>query len=396
MQYISLNNSSLTYFTVKGELSELSGSSKYNVFDNEIVTKEKRPNGKIENTTAIQDLLKFVLTDNSTDNFSKRLIHSLSFQIYKCECNNYSDEHDNNRLIALIELVNKYRVIGSDALIKLELLHSRITQMNSRYQKAERSKTNVRVLNKSKVRGKMYALFNLKCSRKFIAFYSVSFPLTTSDDMAFVCWNNWLTMLRKSYNLSNYIWVSERQKNGALHYHMLTNNYMPILQVNRLMAIVINNQVEQGLISWGGSSLDKYNGVDVDSVYNSKRHKKTGRNINPAQLREWLSKYITKYVTKNTEKFTHLAWHCSRSVSMLFTSTILLLSDSRKITDFLPRLRHLYINYKGDFNDTWSFKFVPPEHLFLKIRYYNDMIFAEYEPEKIERKIYINFKTKTL
>lgn len=396
MQYISLNNSSLTYFTVKGELTELSGSSKYNVFNNEIVTKEKRPSGKIENSTAIQDLLKFVLTDNSTDSFSKRLTHSLSAQIYKCEQNNYSVNEDNKRLVALIELVNKYRVVGSDALIKLELLHNRITQLKSRYQKKERSKVNIRVLNKSKVKGKMYALFNLKCSRKFIAFYSVSFPLNTTDDVAFVCWNNWLTMLRKSFNLSNYIWVSERQKNGTLHYHMLTNNYMPILQVNRLMAIIINNQVVQGLMSWGSSSIEKYNGVDVDSVFNSKRHKKTGRNINPAQLREWLSKYITKYVTKNTEKFTHLAWHCSRSVSMLFTSTILLLSDSRKITDFLPRLRHLYINYKGDFNSTWCFKFVPPEHLYTKIRYYNDMIFVEYEPQKIEHKIYINFKTKTL
>jgi len=78
----------------------------------------------------------------------------------------------------------------------------------------------------------MFALMNLKCSRRFIAFYSVSFPEGTTDDQAFECWNLWLTRLRKTYNLLNYIWVTERQKNGTIHYHMLTNNYMPILQIN--------------------------------------------------------------------------------------------------------------------------------------------------------------------
>lgn len=88
---------------------------------------------------------------------------------------------------------------------------------------------------------------------------------------------------------------------------MLTNNYMPILQINRAMGIIINNKVLSGAMSWGNSSLDRFNGVDVDSIYNSKRHKKTGKNMNPTEIRNWLSKYITKYVTKNSEKFTHLA-----------------------------------------------------------------------------------------
>ena len=396
MQYISLNNSSLTYFTVKGEITELSGSSKYNVFDNVIVKKDKRPNGKIENRTAILEYLHTQLNDKKADVIFERIAINYKILYDKCRRAKFTSETDLNRLEQLKIIIDKHISGGAEFVLKSAIINKTIQEQNSRYKTRVVKKSDIRTINKSKVKGKMYALFNLKCSQKFIAFYSVSFPINTTDESAFVCWNNWLTQLRKRFNLTNYIWVSERQKNGTLHYHMLTNHYMNILQINRVMAIVINNQVESGLMSWGGSSLERYNGVDVDSIYNSKRHKKTGKTINSTQLRDWISKYVTKYVTKNNEKFTHLCWHCSRSISQLFTSTILLLSDSRKITDFLPRLRHLYINYKGEFNDTWLFKFVPPEHLFAKIRMYNDRLFVGYEPQIIEHKININYKTKKL
>ena len=396
MQYISLNNSSLTYFTSKGSLTEMSGSSKYNVIDNEIVMKQKNPSGRIENKTATLGYLQAVLNDKLSDKLMVRMIYNYLVLWAECKREKFTSEMKLNRLELLEAVLLRAYYAGEEVPFKYAITNAVIAEQNSRYTRAKRVMKDKRTINRSKVKGKMFAMFNLKCSRKFVAFYSVSFPINTTDNQAFECWNYWLTKLRKTYNLTNYIWVTERQKNGTIHYHMLTNNYMPILQINRAMGIIINNKVLSGAMSWGNSSLDRFNGVDVDSIYNSKRHKKTGKNMNPTEIRNWLSKYITKYVTKNNEKFTHLCWHCSRSVSILFTNQLFIKEHARCITDFLPRLRHLYINYKSDHNDTWIFKFVPPENIFQRIRMYNDWLFVEHEPEKYIPKNHINYKTIAL
>lgn len=396
MRYISLTNSSLTYFTAKGKMSELSGSSKYHVFDNEILIKEKSPNGKIENRSALLDYLQNTLTDKLTPEIQDRITQLYENQLQFCKSIKYTSESALNLLEYYENLVNRFIKYGSEFPIKAEIINKTIQEQNCRYKTIINSKSSDRKINKTKVKNKMFALFNLKCSRKFMAFYSVSFPSQTTDDEAFITFNYWLTCLRKKFGLTNYVWVSERQKNGILHFHMLTNNYMPILQINRAMAIIINNRVLENKMSWGASSMERYNGVDVDSIFNSKRHKKTGKNLNATQIRQWITAYITKYVTKNNEKFKHLCWHCSRSVSMLFTSTLLFIEESRKVTDHLPKLRHLYFNFKSEFNDTWIFRFVPPEHLYEKIRLYNDLIFGEFVPDPYKSKSIINYKTTSL
>jgi len=396
MQYISLNNSSLTYFISKGSLTELSGSSKYNVVNNEIVMKEKSPNGRIETRSGLLDYLHNSLSDNMTEKLINRMIWNYLILWANCKREKFTSEIKLTRLETLENLIMKSIKTNPDFVIKSEIVNKTIEEQNSRYKTVKRSMKDKREINRTKVKSKMFALMNLKCSRRFIAFYSVSFPEGTTDDQAFECWNLWLTRLRKTYNLLNYIWVTERQKNGTIHYHMLTNNYMPILQINRAMAIIINNRVLENKMHWGGSSLDRYNGVDVDSIFNSKRHKKTGKSLNPTQVRQWITNYITKYVTKNTEKFSRLCWHCSRSVSILFTATLYMIQEARKVTDFLPRIRNKYINYRSEHNDTWVFCFVPPECIFEKIRLYNDLIFGEFAPEKYIPKTIINYKTTTL
>lgn len=407
MKYISLNNSSLTVFTAKGKLSELSGSSKYHVFDKEIVIKEKSPNGKIENKSCLLDILEGMLHDNMTDAVVKRILINYTSLWQQCLKEKFTSESKLDRLEQLESVLNKYVYGNSEFVVKYAIICERIKQENSRYQRVLPVKRSDRVINKSKSRNKMYALFNLKCSKKFVAFYSVSFPVGSSDDECFTCWNYWLTYLRKHFGLTNYIWVTERQKNGTLHYHMFTNNNMPILFVNRAMAKIIDNRVIAGLMDWCQSSLEKYNGVDVDSVYSSKRHKKTGKSFTGAQLREWLTKYITKYVTKNNEKFTRLCWHCSRSVSILFTSSINDFSAHRTITDFMPTISTVvdgvkylndkyYMRFFSEFNDTFVFLFVPPDNIFAFIRWCNDMIFVDFEPLRIKREFKVILKNTKL
>lgn len=396
MRYISLKNTSLTYFTAKGQLSELNGSSKYAVYDSNIEIKKPQKKRDLENTTAITDYLRYIIESNNEHPIIERIKENFNRLLDTCILAAFNDIPERFQLDLLNENMKLISYSGEKIYCSIKETESFLLDKKSKYFKNTPEKKTENKINKSKVKGKMYALFNLKCSRKFIAFYSVSFPKNTDDNQAFICWNYWLTCLRKRFNLSIYIWVSERQKNGTLHFHMLTNNYLPILQINRAMAIIINNQVKAGKMNWLNSSIDKYNGVDVDSIYNSKRHKKSGKSLNQSEVRNWISKYVTKYVTKNNEAFKHLCWHCSRSISILFMSQVFLESESYQITSHLPTIRNLYINYKSEFLDCWVFCFVPPEHLFSKIKMYNDIIFEEFKPTFHHHKSIINFKTTTL
>ena len=396
MRYVSLKNTSLTYFTTKGEISELSGSSKYNVWETEVQLKEKNSKPKIESTSGITDFIKSIQDLEQQHLVIKRMRKNFETLLDICIDAAFNPIPERDHLELLSKALKSIDYCTERGFVSLQHKKSLLQDEKTPYYRQPRKAITERKINKTKVKGKMYALFNLRCSRRFMAFYSISFPIGTSDNQAFICWNYWLTQLRKRFNLENYIWVTEKQKNGTIHFHMLTNNYMPILQINRVMAIIINSQVEKGLQTWGSSSIDSYNGVDVDSIFNSKRHKKTGKNLNPSELRNWITKYVTKYVSKNNETFEHLCWHCSRSISILFTSTIYEISEAWRVTNHLPSIRKMYMNYKSAFNDVWVFCFVPVDKLFDKIKYYNDLIFQDFEPKRITIKNNINYKTTTL
>jgi hypothetical protein len=396
MKYISLSSTSISVFTAKGQLSELGGSSKYRVDEGQIDLKTKRKPNKIETRSAILDLLQLELKNESAIEIRNKIMLNY-LGLWTIKNNGIKlTEQQNKRLTEYGTQLLSICRFGEAFLLKSAIVRKNITEQNCRYRQLTRKKITDRKINKTKVKGKMIALFNLKCSSKFVAFYSVSFPIGISDNEAFLCMNYWLTCLRKRFNLNNYVWVTERQKNGTIHFHMLTNNYMPVKSINRCMAIIINNRVLTGNVNWGNSSLPKYNGVDVDSVYDSKRHKKTGKQLNPSELRQWISSYLTKYVTKNNEIFEHLCWHCSRSVSQLFTSTLELFSDRHYITSYLPTLKHLYYHAVSDFNHTCIFKFVPAQIIYDKIKLFNDTIFAEFEPIRERKTLKIKLNTTKL
>ena len=97
MLYISLKQNSLTKFIAKGKLSELGGSSKYNVFDNEIVIKEKKPKTKYEQKSAKADYLSQLVSDNMSLKVFDRLcvnLFSLIIDQYNAGIDNYLIENN--------------------------------------------------------------------------------------------------------------------------------------------------------------------------------------------------------------------------------------------------------------------------------------------------------------
>ena len=215
-------------------------------------------------------------------------------------------------------------------------------------------------LNKSKVRKKLTALCRLPAAKKFIAFYSISFPEKAPDKVLYKVFNSFLTNCRARRGLKTYAWVAERQGNGTLHFHMLTPNFMQIKEVNRAMASAINTAVSQGLMGWGASSYERYNGVDVDSPQRPKKRQGETRQQHRDRLKRaskgnvsdrmrWIAGYLVKYVTKNEVEFNHLPYHSSRDVSALFTSQ---LRNDNNIDDIMHHISddvadyHIYSDEK--------------------------------------------------
>lgn len=206
---------------------------------------------------------------------------------------------------------------------------------------AKRAKTNEKptgtkvnktyTLNKPEIRGRLLTLIAcLPDHRKELYFWTVTFPLRTNDETIYRLFNIWLTKLRQKKLLRDYLWVTERQKNGTLHFHIAIPHKMSVRVANREMMICICNAVKAGEISYNLHAAKRYNGVDI-----SKPRNKQGKTIGPVtnfatrRGKRVLINYISKYVTKNDDRFSQLAWHNSRTFSMLFTGITFTYEESR-------------------------------------------------------------------
>ena len=244
-------------------------------------------------------------------------------------------------------------------------------------------------LNKSKVRKKMTAFCRLTKSRKFLAFYSISFPSQSSDDILYIVFNKWLTNLRKNHGLNSYIWIVERQGNGTLHFHMLSNDFLGISDINSAMASAIDGEVNKGNMSWGSSSRAKYNGVDVDSPQYPKKRQYENREEHRKRKIEakrgdmhtntnWIVSYLIKYVTKNDVEFSRLAYHSSRDVSRLFTSHVINDAHINDVMAVLPDTADSYRIYQNKEILHYAFNFSPTNTIFARLDNINNIIYYEY------------------
>lgn len=234
-----------------------------------------------------------------------------------------------------------------------------------------RKKKEVYSLNKKKVREKCSAFFGLRQSRKFLAFYSISFPLGMNDSDIMQCFNTYLTRCRKKMRLTSYLWVAERQKNGTLHFHMLTNNYMPIRVVNYFMGKTIENVLKKKHSDIKFNSKT-YNGVDVKRCNNN---------------RKALNQYLTKYISKNEIQFFRLPYHSSRDISQLFTAETFKHENSSDFSHIKNALKHIntfvvdneyctieYLNQLQP-NGKW---FTPPDEWYWLLHLVNEQIYFNY------------------
>ena len=170
-------------------------------------------------------------------------------------------------------------------------------------------------INKTEVTHRIRNFVNAMKGEKKLYFWTITFPANTSDDTAFVCFNKWVTRVRKELNLRSYLWVTERQKIGTVHFHIALHQRLCVKKANRFMRACLFTCIDNGEIDYTREAAKNYNGVDIA------KNRKTGRVTNFAERKSQKSlvNYLTKYVSKSDQKFKHLAWHSSRDYSNLVT-----------------------------------------------------------------------------
>jgi len=183
-------------------------------------------------------------------------------------------------------------------------------------------------INKPEIRARLFSMIaSQPADKKELYFFTVTFPMKTTDGVAYKLFNTWLTKLRQKKMLLNYLWVAERQQNGTLHFHICIPHKMWVKQANREMMVCLCNASKAGEIDYNLHACKRYNGVDIAK---NRKLKKVTNFANGRKGRRALTNYITKYISKNNDTFTHLAWHNSRGFSMLFTGVTFTYEESRE------------------------------------------------------------------
>jgi len=168
----------------------------------------------------------------------------------------------------------------------------------------------------SRFSGKM---FNFK-----IAFITLTLPsqqIHSDREIKEKCLNSFLLELKKYYHVKNYVWRSERQQNGNVHFHLLVDKFVPWSELRDRWNRIIN---KLGYVDRYRDNMKEYfkAGFRVrqellkkwskQAQFNAyKSGSKTGWNspnstdIHSIRKIRNLKLYITKYLTKTVKEHTN-------------------------------------------------------------------------------------------
>lgn len=234
--------------------------------------------------------------------------------------------------------------------------------------KPEKKKQTEYTINKKEIAHRIRNYVNQMPGKKELYFWTITFPVGTCDDVAFVLMNKWLTRLRTENMIGSYLWVTERQENKTIHFHMAMHRKMFAKKANKYMRACIMHCINAGEINYSRHDAMIYNGVDISK--NRKNRKVT--NFAEGKNSRALVKYLTKYVTKNDGVFHRLAWHCSRDYSNIIISVRM----TDKEFTFMVSWGYLEekICFEGQYYEFYKWKKEPPPILLQYLKMVNNLV----------------------
>lgn len=187
-------------------------------------------------------------------------------------------------------------------------------------------------------------IFNFK-----INFLTLTLPSTQIHNTQTItneCFNQFLTEIRERTKMVNYVWRLEFQKNGNLHYHIVTDTYIDYFFAQKIWNRIINKlgYVDRFTNIFKDLSLSQYNArtnangqTNFDVIAKRYAKGKAEKWTNPPSIdvkvctsNKMIAYYISKYFGKKSannpicnsldneeNSFSIRLWFCSRSLSKL-------------------------------------------------------------------------------
>ena len=177
-------------------------------------------------------------------------------------------------------------------------------------------------VNKSKVKRRIWLLFLMRNITR-IYFLTITFPEGLQDDTVFWLLNTFFTNMKKQGFFKNYIWVSERQTNGTLHFHIFITQYTPAQKIQSAISSSLTTAYKKGISTYPPHLCTNYQGFKFSR--NRRGKVQNLKNLKSNQ-RKLVASYCAKYVAKDEDitdlmPILHRRSGCSKSIGRLELST---------------------------------------------------------------------------
>lgn len=178
--------------------------------------------------------------------------------------------------------------------------------------------------------------------RRYMVMVTLTLPakqVETDNEMKRKYLNNFIIQLKQNYSEIHYLWVSEKQNNGNIHFHLMVDRWLDKVEIRRVWNKVLSNG------NYIKEFEKKFNHRNPPST------KMTGQKKmkNPAN-------YLTKYVTKSesSEKIEGHKWSCSEELLRICSSQMLVKDWYREYLYYYKKeLKCRY--YANDFVEVFYF-----------------------------------------
>jgi hypothetical protein len=145
---------------------------------------------------------------------------------------------------------------------------------------------------------------------KSISFITLTLPSQqqhSDNQIKSECLNQFLQELRTTWKLKEYVWRAESQQNGNIHFHIVTDVYVPHADIRSRWNRIIN---KLGYVDRFRENTGKFNPPSTEITSLKKVHK--------------IDSYISKYCTKNetNRPLDGRLWFASETLQSIVTPSV--------------------------------------------------------------------------
>jgi hypothetical protein len=239
-----------------------------------------------------------------------------------------------------------------------------------------------------------------------IAFITLDLPsvqIHSDNEIKRICWNSFLIELIKYHNVKNYVWRSEKQKNGNIHFHLIIDRFILYNEIRKRWNRICNKlgyvdryrinqqkfhengfKVRKELLkNWPEEKQRKAYLEGVKTNWTSPN----STDIHSVRFITNLKLYVTKYLTKNEKQKkdgnnlqtsandqTGRIWGCNQNLSNIKGAQLEVDSEIetaiKKVIDILKPRIYSDSYFSVYYVDIRNISRISPDVLFLEFASY--------------------------